>query len=39
MISIDGKKVNYRVGYLVVLVNAYNGDGFTNVETAKLACF
>ena len=39
MIIIKGDKVNYSVGYLVVLLNAFNGEGFQAVETAKLALF
>ena len=34
VISIDGTKVNPMCAYLAVLVNSFNGKGFTTVETS-----
>jgi len=36
MITIDGTKVKHDIGFLAVLVNAYNGEGFRNIETASI---
>ena len=32
-------KLNYSISYLAILINAYNGDGFTKVETATCSIF
>ena len=36
LITINGAKVKHDIGYLAVLVNAYNGEGFKNIETASI---
>ena len=36
VITIDLAKLNFSVQYLAILINAYNGDGFTKVETATV---
>ena len=37
LVTIDGTKVKHDIGFLAVLVNAYNGEGFQNIETASIA--
>jgi tellurium resistance protein TerZ len=36
VITIDLKKLSYEISYLGVLINSFNGDGFTSVETASV---
>ena len=35
--TVEADKVHFDVAYLAVLVNSYNGQGFTNMETATMA--
>lgn len=36
MITIDLTKLNFQTSYLAILINSFNGDGFSGVETARV---
>lgn len=39
VITVDLFKVNYQISYLALLINSFNGLGFSKVETATIAIF
>ena len=39
VITIDLNKLHYSISYLAILINSFNGNGFTEVETATVSIF
>ena len=39
VISVDISKLNFSAQYLCILINSFNGEGFSKVETAMVAIF
>ena len=37
VITVDLAKLNYTISYLALLINSFNGEGFSNVETAEVS--
>ena len=37
LIKIELKYVNFKVNYLAILINSYNGEGLAKVETANVS--
>ena len=39
VISIDLSRLNFAAQYLCILINSFNGEGFSKVETASVSIF